>query len=214
MKIILLTLLLFSGCKSNLNDENFAKYIENFESIDLPIDINRSNIFSYKRMVFDKSDNRHKRSQYESISSGYHKYITDKETNADYIDYRYLYSLVSNENYYAVVVLEDILEEESDNEIWFTLLTYSSKGILIDKVVIAGYKIDNIEQFVTIDENVNIISKLYEFLPPPDGDYKNMYAKETIYQYEISEKGQIITLSSQIKETKFLETKIGYNELK
>ena len=157
MKIILLTLLLFSGCKSKLNDENFAKYIENFESIDLPIDINRSNIFSYKRMVFDKSDNRHKRSQYESISSGYHKYITDKETNADYIDYRYLYSLVSNENYYAVVVLEDILEEESDNEIWFTLLTYSSKGILIDKVVIAGYKIDNIEQFVTIDENINII---------------------------------------------------------
>jgi hypothetical protein len=214
MKIFIILSFLIA-CNNIHGNSSFNDYLNNFKSHKLPLILDKSNIYSYNEMIYDTESERHISNVFLSIDSSYFDYLKNKETDSKYeVNYRSLYQIFNKEDYKGLIVLEDYSFDNEVSGMWFHLYTYDNFGKIIDEKIIGGYEIDNKEQFFTIDKDLGIVTRLYEFLNSPDGDDKNMYAKESILQYKISETGKIITVSSQEKEAKFLETKNGYTEIK
>jgi hypothetical protein len=207
IRIILISLLL--SCTSTQGkDTLFKSYLEGFTKYNLPLDVNRENIFSYNEMIYDTSTDRHISNVYLNIDTTFYKLFKSKSGT----NYRYLYQFDSEKDYKVVVILEDYLLDDDINGMWFHLYTYKDEKI-VDDVVIGGYEVDNKEQFFTIDKDLNIISTLFEFLQSPDGDDNYMYAKRIINKYNITDTGNIIRQSTTEKEAKFDMTKTGYVEI-
>lgn len=211
MKIILVISILFSGCSQN----NHESYLKKFKDIELPLNINRANIFDFNNMIFNETTETHVKNVYPVLDSTYYNYINLKENNNEVIiNYRCIYKFNLDNFNQAVIVSEDHIVDGEEQAIWFRLYTYNSEGAIIDNLLIGGYKIDYKEQFFILDKNRNIRTTMFEFLPPPDNDYDNIYAKRISNKYKISDSGKIIQQEEEReKEAKFSITHDGYKEL-
>lgn len=208
MKLVLIIGLLFSCTSiSDLQEE----YLKLFKSVELPISIDRANIYEYNKIVFNKNTETHQRSEYPMLSSSNYKYIETKDIGQ--IEYRCLYKFELSDDIWATIIIEDHMEDCEVNEACFVLYTYNKQGEIIDSLLLGGYEIDYKEQFFTIDREMNINTELFEFLPPPDNDYDFMYAKKVIKNYKLQVSGKIIHQTESEKKSKFTITEHGYKEV-
>ncbi len=208
MKLILIIGLLFS-CTSTSDFQE--EYLRHFNRTELPFSIDRANIFEYKKIVFNKITETHHRSEYPILDSSNYKYIKTKDV--DEIEYRCLYKFELSDDNWATIIIEDYIEDDEINEVWFVLYTYNRQGEIIETLLLGGYKIDYKEQFYSIDKELNISTELYEFLPPPDNDYDNIYAKKTTKKYKLLTTGKILKQEEIEEKEKFTITENGYKEI-
>jgi hypothetical protein len=205
-RTIILFIVLIASCSfQSDNKDTFSNYMKNFEVVNLPLEINRNNLFLFNRAIYDEKTNQHRLNKYPLLDSLYYKYLTLDYNNKNY---RCLYSLKMNKDYLALIIAQDIIN--SDNEqtgLWLYLYTYNTDGDIVDFIKIAGYNIDVIEQFVFIDLDMKIVTKQYKFLPSPDEESTDFYAMEIKTEVELSSNGKISIINNQQKEGYFLYNK-------
>jgi hypothetical protein len=137
MKLILLISLIFS-CTSM--SEVQEEYFKLFKELSLPLTVNSANIHDYNSMIFDENTETHKRNIYPTLKSEHYKYITQKDYGK--INYRCIYKFKVSDEVLATILIEDYIEDEDVNEMWFRLYTYTKDGEIIENLLLGGYKIE------------------------------------------------------------------------
>ncbi|MEQ8580622.1 MAG: hypothetical protein RIC30_13690 [Marinoscillum sp.] len=197
-----------NGCKPT-NEKLFSEYLGNFEKGVLPLVINKKNLFSFYRMIYDESSGEHKKNRFADITSQFFNFV---QSYNDFYDYRYFLKYEINDELIAVIVIKDHKEDSDEQEFWFELIVYNYAGEIQSRVTIAGYLFDQIEQFVLINENFDILSYSYQLLEGPDKTNYNMYARETKVKYTIDRLGKI-EVDSNVTESYFTDDGNWYKSM-
>jgi len=147
------------------NDVSFPEYISIFNSIKLPL-----NIFCLSD--FDKyGDTNWKEvngktilvsnSSCPLIPSNYFKYIKDKYPTGKNYYYQSVYKKVLKN--YVLLIIEQTNKQSGDY--FLKLNTFGFTGNFIDTLTIAGQKIDDYDQFCSIDSSLVIKIRIIKGLP-------------------------------------------------
>jgi hypothetical protein len=205
MKTILFFIasLLFTSNQKTEESKKFENYFEKFRKTDLPFKIDRNNLFSFDKMIYDKDSNIHKLNVYPELDKKYFDYLI--LNNNENVKYRFCFSIKGTKNYKAVVIIRDVIidDEDDQSQVWLDLYTYNNEGEIIDLLTLAGYEIDVKEQFVFINNNYEIQIDSFTFLPNPKDDFEHIFANQTTNKYAISSNGKITLTSSNVKNGKF-----------
>jgi hypothetical protein len=207
-KFLFIAILFLTCSQKGEENKKFENYLENFKKIDLPFKIDRSNLFSFDRMIFDKESNRHKLNTFVEVDTQYYNYLN--LSNKEEIKYRFCYKIDETNNYKAVILIRDIVKEDDQSQVWIDLYTYNNAGGIIASLTLAGYEVDVNEQFVIIKNDFEIQIESYKFLPNPKDDYEHIFATKTINLYKIDNNGKIVLIQSNVKDGKFKIVNEGY----
>lgn len=187
----------------NSSNEKFDRFIDFFQSEQLPLILDR-------KAVFDKAT--YNTSKYPKISNDCSLYIPSEViVNSEIQNFRCLYALPKRENQIPLIIAKDYFDNGEQRKLELYLITYNSNGAILDFLKISGFVIDAKETFVTIREDYKMTIFQYQFRFLKESKYPSLsYADENVKICEIDTLGNIICSEEQSRTGYFEGDWVGY----
>ncbi len=212
LQLLVFIMALFSAMSFNFNVNKTARTVDEknatlsqfiglFYERSLPLQIEEDSLVEYSKEKSNPTGNpKYIRTRYKLIEGSLLAFIPDA-TPSKTVRYLAIYKIDFSKDFHTVVYS---VEDDGDSYgfgggIWLYLCTYSLSGKLIDRMVLSGYKHDNLEQSVSISESFLIEVSRYEVLPnqPKSTPHVSLQGWDTRSKYQLSDSGKIICLSKK-----------------
>jgi hypothetical protein len=153
--------------EQNTKDELLTTFISKFDTLRLPLSIQRNDLHKYGNVDFDKVNrNDPKNPYYQTIDAKYYRYL-ENGTLDTLSSFYFLHA--AHYNGFYIILYEQA--NESKESYWTKMNVLDNNGNIVDTLVLAGSKANTSEQYGQIDNKWKVKTVLYSYLPDEPSIY-------------------------------------------